>query len=348
MKKSAKRGKAPAKPLNGRVAVVAGATRGVGRGIAMMLGEAGATVYCTGRSVRGKLASGKNRPETIDETAALVTEQGGIGIAVRVDHTVERQVAQLFARVRSERERLDVLVNDVWGGDDLMEWGVPFWQLDMRKGRTMLRRAIWAHILTSRYGVPLMVKRKAGLVVEVTDGDFLGWRGNLFYDLAKVGAIRLAYSMASDLRDTGVSAVAVTPGFLRSEAMLDRFGVTEDNWREHVKKDRHFAESETPWYVGRAVAALAADANVSLKSGRVFASWTLAREYGFKDRDGRQPDWGVYIDNVVREILERGGPKDGDERFLLLVRYFWAHMHPEMRDEARCIAELLDIRFQRP
>jgi NAD(P)-dependent dehydrogenase (short-subunit alcohol dehydrogenase family) len=150
----------------------------------------------------------------------------------------------------------------------------------MKKGRTMLKRAIWAHVLTSRYGVPLMVERKTGLVVEVTDGDFLGWRGNLFYDLAKVGVVRLAYSMAADLRDTDVSAVAVTPGFLRSEAMLDRFGVTEENWREHVKKDRHFAESETPWYVGRAVAALAADSNVSAKSGRVFASWTLAREYG--------------------------------------------------------------------
>src|SRR5262249_34215369 len=164
----------------------------------------------------------------------------------------------------------------------------------------------------------------------------------------KAGAIRLAYSMASDLRDAGVSAVAVTPGFLRSEAMLDRFGVTEENWREHVKKDRHFAESETPWYVGRAVAALAADSNVSAKSGRVFASWTLAREYGFKDRDGRQPDWGVYMDGVVREILERGGPKDADERFLLLCRYFWAHMEPAMRDEARRIAELLDISFHRP
>ena len=346
--KSQKRGKALKKPLSGRVAVVAGATRGVGRGIAVMLGEAGATVYCTGRSVRGKLASGKNRPETIDETAALVTAQGGRGIAVRVDHTVEQQVARLFARVRREQGRLDVLVNDVWGGDDLMQWGVPFWQLDMKRGRTMLKRAIWAHVLTSRYGVPPMVERKTGLVVEVTDGDFLGWRGNLFYDLAKVGAIRLAYSMAADLRDTGVSAIAVTPGFLRSEAMLDRFGVTEENWREYVKKDRHFAESETPWYVGRAVAALAADSNVSAKTGRVFASWTLAREYGFKDRDGRQPDWGRYMDRVVREIFERGGPKDDDERFLLLCRYFWAHMQPEMRDEARRIAELLDIGFHRP
>jgi NAD(P)-dependent dehydrogenase (short-subunit alcohol dehydrogenase family) len=277
-----------------------------------------------------------------------VTAQGGRGIAVRVDHTVEQQVARLFARVRREAGRLDVLVNDVWGGDALMEWGVPFWKLDMKKGRTMLERAIWAHVLTSRYGVPLMVERNTGLIVEITDGDFLGWRGNLFYDLTKVGAIRLAYNMAADLRNTGVSAVAVTPGFLRSEAMLDRFCVTEENWRDHVKKDRHFAESETPWYVGRAVAALAADPNVQVKSGRVFASWTLAREYGFTDRDGRQPDWGRYMDGVVTEMLERGGPNDQGERFLLLVRSFWAHMQPEMHGEARRIADLLNIRFLRP
>ena len=270
--RSEQRRTASQKPLTGKVAVVAGATRGAGRGIAMMLGEAGATVYCTGRSIRGKLASGRKRPETIDETAALVTDQGGHGIAVRVDHTVEQQVARLFARVKREQGRLDVLVNDVWGGDALMQWGVPFWKLDMKKGRTMLRRAIWAHVLTSRYGVPLPIRQGTGLVVEITDGDFVGWRGNLFYDLAKVGAIRLAYSLAADLRDTGVTALAVTPGFLRSEAMLDLFGVTEDDWREQVKKDRHFAESETPWYVGRAVAALATDPNVREKSGRVFAS----------------------------------------------------------------------------
>lgn len=348
MKRVNRRTNAESKPLTGKVAVVAGATRGAGRGIAMMLGEAGATVYCTGRSVRGKLASGKKRPETINETAALVTAQGGRGIAVRVDHTVEKEVARLFVRVRREQRRLDILVNDVWGGDDLMEWGVPFWKLDMKKGRTMLERAIWAHVLTSRYGVPLMVAQKSGLVVEITDGDFLGWRGNLFYDLTKVGAIRLAYSMGAELRDTGVSVVAVTPGFLRSEAMLDRFGVTEDNWRDHAKKDPHFAESETPWYVGRAVAALAADPNVREKSGRVLASWTLAREYGFTDRDGRQPDWGGYFGGVITDILERGGPKDGHERFLLLVRYFWAHLQPEMRDEARRIADVLDVRYLRP
>jgi NAD(P)-dependent dehydrogenase (short-subunit alcohol dehydrogenase family) len=335
------------KPLTGKVAVVAGATRGAGRGIATMLGEAGATVYCTGRSVRGKLASGKKRPETINETAALVTAHGGKGIAVQVDHTVEAQVVKLFARVKREQGKLDVLVNDVWGGDDLMQWGTPFWKLDLKKGKTMLQRAIWAHVITSRHGVPLMVEKEQGLVVEITDGDRLGWRWNLFYDLAKVGAIRLAYSMAADLKDTGVSVVAVTPGFLRSEAMLDRFGVTDDNWRDYVKKDRHFAESETPWFVGRAVAALAADPKVASKSGKVYASWTLAKEYLFSDRDGTRPDWGRHFDGEIRRILDAGGPKDADERFLLEVHYFNAQAHPELQDDARRIADLLDIRFLR-
>jgi NAD(P)-dependent dehydrogenase (short-subunit alcohol dehydrogenase family) len=337
-----------AKPLHGKVAVVAGATRGAGRGIAMMLGEAGATVYCTGRSGTGKLASGRKRRETIDQTAALVSAQGGTGIAVRVDHTVEAQVVKLFERVKREQGRLDVLVNDVWGGDDLMQWGTPFWQLDMRKGKTMLQRAIWAHMLTSRHGVPLMVERKSGLVVEITDGDKLGWRSNLFYDLAKTGAIRLAYGMGADLRKTGVTVVAVTPGYLRSEAMLDRFGVTEDTWRDHVKKDRHFAESETPWFVGRAVAALAADPKVAAKSGKVYASWTLAREYLFSDRDGTRPDWGRHYEAEIKAILARGGPKDDEERFWLEIGYFTSHLHPETFDDARRIAELLDIRFLLP
>jgi len=335
-------------PLKGKIAVVAGATRGAGRGIATMLGEAGATVYCTGRSVRGKLASGRKRPETIEETADLVTAQGGKGIAVRVDHTVEAQVVALFARVKREQGRLDILVNDVWGGDDLTQWGTPFWKLDMKKGKTLLQRAIWAHVLTSRHGVPIMVEQKSGLVVEITDGDRIGWRSNLFYDLAKVGAIRLAYDMAADLMNTGVTAVAVTPGYLRSEAMLDRFGVTEDNWRDHVKKDPHFAESETPWFVGRAVAALAADPNVAAKSGKVYASWTLATEYLFSDRDGRRPDWGRHFDTAIKEILDRGGPADADERFLLQVRYFNTHLHAETHGEARRIADLLGITFMRP
>jgi NAD(P)-dependent dehydrogenase (short-subunit alcohol dehydrogenase family) len=285
------------KPLEGRIALVAGATRGAGRGIAMMLGEAGATVYCTGRSVRGKPATG-TRPETIEETAELVDKRGGHGIAVQVDHTVEAQVAALIARVKSEQGRLDILINDVWGGDELSEFGAPFWKLDPEKGRLMLDRGIYSHILTSRYAVPLMLERDRGLIVEITDGDSFGYRGNLFYDLVKLSVIRLAFVMAMELRRHPITALAVTPGFLRSEAMLDLFGVTEANWRDGAAKDPHFISSETPFFVGRAVAALAADPNVAAKNGRVFSSWQLAREYGFKDEDGRQPDWGRYFEET--------------------------------------------------
>ena len=244
----------PPDPLAGQVAVVAGATRGAGRGIARMLGAAGATVYCTGRSVKGHPATA-GRPETIEETAAMVTAEGGRGIAVRTDHTVESEVERLFQRVRAEQGRLDVLVNDIWGGDALTEWGAPFWELATAKGLEMLERAVHSHIITSRHGAPLMVERNAGLIVEVTDGDTLGYRGNLFYDLAKNAVIRLAYAMAADLHAHRVTALAITPGFLRSEAVLDGFGVTEANWRDGIAADPYFAESETPCYVGRAVAA---------------------------------------------------------------------------------------------
>jgi NAD(P)-dependent dehydrogenase (short-subunit alcohol dehydrogenase family) len=282
------------KPLQDRIAVVAGATRGAGRGIARALGEAGATVYCTGRSVRGRPATG-TRPETIEETAELVTAAGGVGIPVRTDHTVEDEVRALFERVRAEQGRLDVLVNDVWGGDELMEWGKPFWEGDVGKGLLMQERAVWSHLVTARHGVPLMVERGSGLVVEITDGDSLRYRGSLFYDLAKTSAIRLAAGMAYELRPHGVTALAVTPGFLRSEAMLEGFGVTEASWRDAVAKDPFFAESETPLYVGRAVAALAADPQVWKKSGGVYASWTLSDEYGFEDADGRRPHWGRFF-----------------------------------------------------
>jgi NAD(P)-dependent dehydrogenase (short-subunit alcohol dehydrogenase family) len=282
------------KPLQDRIAVVAGATRGAGRGIARALGEAGATVYCTGRSVRGRPATG-TRPETIEETAELVTAAGGVGIAVRTDHTVEDEVRALFERVRAEQGRLDVLVNDVWGGDELMEWGKPFWESDVRKGLLMQERAVWSHVITARHGVPLMVERGSGLVVEITDGDSLRYRGSLFYDLAKTSAMRIASALAYELRPHGVVALAVTPGFLRSEAMLEGFGVTEDNWRDAAARDPFFAESETPLYVGRAVAALAADPQVWKKSGGAYASWTLSDEYGFTDADGRRPHWGRFF-----------------------------------------------------
>ncbi|HLL05363.1 MAG TPA: SDR family oxidoreductase [Myxococcaceae bacterium] len=283
------------KPLEGQVALVAGATRGAGRAIAMMLGEAGATVYCTGRSVRGRPATG-TRPETIEETAELVDKRGGRGIAVRVDHTVGSEVAALCEQLKREQGRLDVLVNDVWGGDALTEFGQPFWKLAPDKGRLMLERGIFSHILTSRYAVPLMLERDRGLIVEITDGDSFGYRGNLYYDLVKLSVIRLAFAMSRELkRHPKLTALAVTPGFLRSEEMLELFGVTEANWRDGAAREPHFIASETPFYVGRAVAALAADPNVASKAGRVFSSWQLAREYGFKDEDGRQPDWGRYF-----------------------------------------------------
>jgi NAD(P)-dependent dehydrogenase (short-subunit alcohol dehydrogenase family) len=282
------------KPLSGQVAVVAGATRGAGRAIAVELGAAGATVYATGRSVRGQAAT-RGRPETIDETAELIDARGGTGIAVRVDHTVPDEVAALFARVRREQnERLDILVNDIWGGDELAEWGKAFWEGSLEQGLLMQERAVRAHIITAYYGAPLMVARRQGLLVEITDGVDYDYRGNLFYSLAKVSNIHLAAAMAADLRPHGVVALAVTPGFLRSEAMLDHFGVTEANWREGAAKDPHFIASETPYLVARAIAALAADPNVAEKAGRTLASWDLAEEYGLTDLDGSRPHWGRY------------------------------------------------------
>ncbi len=299
--------------LTGRIAVVAGATRGAGRGIARMLGEAGATVYCTGRSTRASAVT-PGRPETIEETAELVDAAGGRGIAVCTDHSVETQVQALFARIIAEAGQVDILVNDIWGGDDITQWQ-PFWTLDSAKGFEMLDRAVRTHILTSRHAVPHMVERNSGLIVEVTDGDHRGYRGALFYDLAKNATIRLAFAMASELKRSNVTALAVTPGFLRSEAMLERFGVTEANWRDAAAKAKGFESSETPCYVGRGVAALAADPNVNAKAGGVYASWTLAREYGFTDIDGDTPHWGDYITKSLTDILDRDGPRNAEEKF---------------------------------
>lgn len=327
------------KSLSSKIAVVAGATRGAGRGIARILGEAGATVYCTGRSTRESQAT-PGRPETIDETAELVTQAGGKGIPVRVDHTSQTDVVRLFDVIRAESGQLDILVNDVWGGDDLTEWGTPFWKTDLSRGRSIVETAVWSHILTARHALPLMVERNTGLVVEITDGDFLGYRGAFFYDFAKASAIRLAYALAAELTGTGITALALTPGFLRSEAMLERFGVTEENWIEGVKSDPHFVESETPFFVGRAVVALAADPQVRAKAGQVFASWTLAREYGFTDVDGRSPDWGKYFEALTKEIAERG-PRDDDERFLLRMRAFQLDFDPRITAEAHRLRALL-------
>jgi NAD(P)-dependent dehydrogenase (short-subunit alcohol dehydrogenase family) len=285
--------------LQGKVAVVAGATRGAGRGIAVELGAAGATVYCTGRTSRSGEKSDINRSETIEETAERVTAAGGKGIAVRVDHSKPEEVKALFERVKAEQNgQLDILVNDVWGGEHLMEWDVPFWEMDLDKAFLMFQRAIFTHIITSRYGVPLMVERKSGLILEVTDGDSLDYRGMFTYDLVKTTVIRMALGMAQDLKSKGldnITALAITPGFLRSEQMLDHFGVTEANWRDAIAKDPYYAESETPHYIGRAVVALATDPNIHEKAGKVWASWTLSDEYGFKDIDGRQPHWGRFF-----------------------------------------------------
>jgi len=315
------------KPLSGKIAVVAGATRGAGRGIARMLGEAGAFVYCTGRSVRGSPAT-PGRPETIDETAEMIRGAGGEAIAVRVDHSKVDEVASLFARVKHERGRLDILVNDIWAGDELMEWR-PFWELDTDKGFRMLDSAVRTHIITSRHGTPLLIEAGGGLIVEITDGDFTGYRGNLFYDLAKIGSIRIAHDMAIDLKDTTVTALAVTPGFLRSEAMLERFGVTEANWLDAAKNVQGFEGSETPCFVGRAVAALAADPNVRTKAGKVFASWTLAKEYGFTDIDGQRPDWGACVERYVTAILAKPEAPHGEDRhWLEMAQVLWRD-HPD-------------------
>ena len=246
------------KPLAGQVALVAGATRAAGRGIARELAAAGAKVWCSGRSTREHPAT-PGRPETIEETAELIVAAGGAAVAVRVDHQQEAEVEALAARIRAEDGRLDILVNDIWGGDEITQWGAPFWKLDMTVARTLLDQAVFSHLITSRHMAPMMVEANRGLIVEVTDGSRAGYRGQLAYDWVKSSISRLAYAMAWDLARTGVTALAVSPGFLRSEAMLDRFGVGEDNWRDAVEKEAEFAYSETPHYVGRAVAALAAD-----------------------------------------------------------------------------------------
>jgi NAD(P)-dependent dehydrogenase (short-subunit alcohol dehydrogenase family) len=280
--------------LHNHIALVAGATRGAGRGIATELAAAGATVYVTGRTTRAQ-RSPMNRAETIEETAELVDEAGGRGIAVQVDHSDPAQVRRLAERIEGEQDgRLDVLVNDVWGGDPLTDWSAPFWRHSLDDGLALVRQAVETHIITSHHMAPLMIARGSGLIVEVTDGVGDDYRGSLFYDLAKASVIRLAKAQAADLGAHGVTALALTPGFLRSEAVLDHFGVTADTWREGIAKDRHFAASETPRYVGRAVAALASDANVERWSGQALSSWRLSREYGFTDTDGSRPDWGAH------------------------------------------------------
>ncbi|MEV6676510.1 SDR family oxidoreductase [Streptomyces erythrochromogenes] len=290
-----------AEGLEGRVALVAGATRGAGRGVAVQLGARGATVYVSGRSTRGR-RSEYDRPETIEETAELVTAAGGRGIAVAADHLVPGEVEALVRRIDTEQGRLDVLVNDIWGGELLFEWDSTVWEHDLDKGLRLLRLAVETHAITSHFAVPLLLREPGGLVVEMTDGtsdyNAAHYRVSFFYDIAKSSVLRMAFALGHELGPRGATAVALTPGWLRSEMMLDAYGVTEETWRDALAKNPHFAISETPAYVGRAVAALAADPEVSRWNGQSLSSGRLAQVYGFTDLDGSRPDAWRYLVEV--------------------------------------------------
>lgn len=295
--------------LTGKVALVAGATRAAGRGIAVELGAAGATVYCTGRTTRAQ-ASEMNRPETIEETADLVRQVGGEGIAVQVDHLDQQQVQALVARIEREQGRLNVLVNDIWGADLLIEWDVSVWRQSLEKGFRMLRLAVDTHVITSHFALPLLIKKPGGLVVEMTDGtaeyNDTHYRNSLFYDLAKTSIIRMAWALAQELKPHYGTAVSLTPGWLRSEQMLEIYGVTEANWRDATVKQPHFVISESPRYVGRAVAHLAGDPDAARWNGQSLSSGQLAKVYGFTDLDGSQPDCWRYM----REVVDANKPAD--------------------------------------
>lgn len=279
-------------PLHGQVALVTGGTRGAGRGMAVELGSGGATVYVTGRTTRHS-RSPLDRPETIEDTAELVTRAGGQGIAVRCDHLVASDVDALARRIEGEQDgRLDVLVDDTWGGDQWIEWK-PLWEHDLDNGLRALRNGLETHLITLHAVLPLLVRRGRGLVVEVTDGDDMfnnRYRGSMFFDMVKVAITRLGKMLSEELQPHGVTSVSLTPGFLRSEEMLEHFGVAEENWRDGIAKDKWFAISETPRYIGRAVVALASDPDVSRWSGKALSSGLLARHYGFTDLDGSQPE----------------------------------------------------------
>jgi NAD(P)-dependent dehydrogenase (short-subunit alcohol dehydrogenase family) len=299
-------------PLAGKVALVAGATRGGGRGIAVALGEAGATVYCSGRSTRER-RSEIDRPETIEETAELVTEAGGEGIAAAVDHLAPDEVAALVERIDSEQGRLDVLVNDIWGAEHLFEFSTSLWEHDLENGLRLLHLAVDTHLITSHHALPLLIRNPGGLVVEVTDGTAAynadHYRVNAFYDLAKTAVIRLAWAQAQELRDHGCTAVALTPGWMRSELMLEHHAVSESNWRDATERTPHFCISESPRFAGRAVAALAADPERSRWNGESLSSGGLAQEYGFTDTDGTRPDCWRYMVEVIE--ADRPAGDDG-------------------------------------
>lgn len=302
-------------PLRGKVALVAGATRGAGRGIAIELGAAGAHVYVTGRTTRQQ-QSEYGRPETIEETAELVEAAGGTATALAVDHLQAGQVADLIQRIDSEMGRLDILVNDIWGGERLVEWDTPIWEHSLDKGLHLLRLAIDTHLVTSHHALPLLIRHQGGLLVEVTDGTFeynaANYRLSVYYDLAKWAVLRLAWSQGHELAKHGCTAVALTPGWMRSEMMLDIYGVTEANWQDVLSRPAvpphpdpgHFGISETPRFTGRAVAALAADPDVARWNQASLSSGQLAQVYGFTDLDGSAPDAWRYL----VEIQDAGKP----------------------------------------
>jgi NAD(P)-dependent dehydrogenase (short-subunit alcohol dehydrogenase family) len=283
-----------------------------------------------------------DRPETIDETAAMIKEGGGRAIAVRVDHTRQEEVASLAARVRHEAGRLDVLVNSIWGADPQIDWGRRFWEVDLAKVRAYLDQTLISHVITNRHLVPLMVESNRGLIVEVIDGHFAGYRGHILYDLVKSAVSRLSYAMAMELAETGVTSLCLSPGFLRSEAVLDHFGVHEDNWRDAVEKDPFFAESESPQLVGRAVVALAADPDVGRKAGLIHFAADLGREYGFTDVDGRVPDFPRLFDAKVNEIAS-APTMDDEGRYLVWARYCQIHQDPARRELAVRLAKALGL-----
>ncbi|MBB5933387.1 SDR family oxidoreductase [Streptomyces zagrosensis] len=303
--------------LADKIALVAGATRGASRAIAVALGQAGATVYVTGRTSRqaggpdgtGILVSEVGRAsETIEETAELVTAAGGTGIPVRTDHLEPEQVRALAERIDGEQGRLDILVNGVWGGDRLIEFDTKAWDVDLDKGLRMLRLGIDTHLITNHYVLPLVIRRAGGLVVEVTDGTAESnktYRSNLFFDIAKNVPIRAAFGISEEVKEYGGTAVSMSPGFLRSEEMLDHFGVTEDNWRDATAQEPHFAIAESPAFIGKAVVALAADEGKARWNGASLSSGELAKVYGFRDTDGSQPDCDGYFRDIVY------GGKDG-------------------------------------
>jgi NAD(P)-dependent dehydrogenase (short-subunit alcohol dehydrogenase family) len=286
------------KPLEGKVAVVAGATRGAGRGIARALGEAGAVVYCTGRSVRGN-PSPYGRPETIEDTADIIRDAGGTAIAVRVDHAVESEVKAFFARVQREQGHLDILADSVAGESPLLGSWDTLDKIDISSGLEILNQCLLSRVITAKYAARLMIKQKRGLIVEVSEGDTVtGSGGNILADIVKSSAKNVAFRLSWEMKRHHIAAIAITPGFLRSESMLQGFGVTEENWRDGGKADPNFLFSESPLFVGRAVAALAADPKVLERSGELATSWELSRSYGFTDEDGTRPDWGEHAKDI--------------------------------------------------